>query len=509
MSSENPAYGGGEMRSVGTAIIGAGMSGLVMGIRLKQAGRPFVILEKAESVGGTWRENTYPGLSCDVPSFFYSLSFEPNLDWSHRFSPGAEILAYFENIAGKYGLEGDISFGQAVTDARFEDGSWTIQTSDGETIRADFLVDATGPLHIKNYPQILGLDRFEGVQFHSAAWDHGVPLEGKRIGVVGNGSTGVQMMAPLSKAASDLTMFQRTPQWIFPIGNRPYTERERAWKRRLPILGRITRTFYKTIFDRASAGVVEDGMWRRRMARGCREHLEAVEDPALRAKLKPDYQPGCKRLILSTDFYPTLAKEHVHLVTEGIDHIEPGGIVTEDGKLHELDVLVLATGFRAHEWGIANVVGKEGLSLKEAWAQGPRTYRSVTMPGFPNFFMIVGPNSPIGNISIIDVSETQTRYILDCIERIGREPGKVLAPKREAAEKFQTDLREAMKSTIWVTGCNSWYVDPEGTPTLWPWPAHEFHRVMAKPDFADFEFLEATSLAATSGNARPARIAPD
>jgi cation diffusion facilitator CzcD-associated flavoprotein CzcO len=472
-------------------IIGAGMSGLLMGIRLQKAGKRFRIYEKATSVGGTWRENSYPGLTCDVPSFFYCYSFEPNLDWSHRFSPGPEIREYFERVAEKYGLLQHISFGRTITGARYEEGGWSVETSDGEQIRADVLIDATGPLHIKNYPQIPGLERFEGAMFHSADWDHGVDLVGKRIGVVGNGSTGVQMMEPLSEVASQLTMFQRTAQWIFPVGNRPYTERERKWTRRLPILGKLTRAFYKRIFDLASVGVVEDGFWRRRMARGCREYLATVKDPELRRKLTPDYEPGCKRLILSTSFYPTLEKETVDLVTDGIDHVEPRGIVTTDGRLHELDVLVLATGFRPHEWGIDNVVGADGLSLKEAWAQGPRTYRSITMPGFPNFFMIVGPNSPIGNISIIDVSETQTKYILDCIRLLERQEGKALTPKRDAAVAFQESLREAMKGTIWVTGCKSWYLDPDGVPTLWPWPAKRFHQVMRRPDFSHFDLIDA------------------
>jgi cation diffusion facilitator CzcD-associated flavoprotein CzcO len=468
------------------------MSGLLMGIRLQKAGKRFRILEKAASVGGTWRENTYPGLTCDVPSFFYSYSFEPNPDWSHRFSPGPEIRAYFERVAEKYDLLKYITFGTTVTSARYEDGGWLVETSGGEIFRADVLVDATGPLHIKHRPEIPGIERFEGACFHSADWDHEVELRGKRIAVIGNGSTGVQMMEPLSEVASHLTLFQRTAQWIFPVGNKPYSERERKWTRRLPILGWLTRAFYKWVFDKASVGVTEEGYWRRRMAEGCRAHLEKVTDPELRRKLTPDYEPGCKRLILSTNFYRTVQKEHVDVVTEGIDRIEPRGIVTNDGELHELDVLVLATGFRPHEWGISHVVGAEGLTLKEAWAQGPRTYRSVTMPGFPNYFMIVGPNSPIGNISIIDVSETQTSYIFDCIERLEREEGKALVPKREAAEAFQASLREAMKGTVWVTGCNSWYLDPEGTPTLWPWSAKRFHQVMRRPDFSDFELVDAS-----------------
>jgi len=473
-----------------TVIIGAGMSGLLMGIRLQKAGKRFHIYEKATSVGGTWRENRYPGLTCDVPSFFYSYSFEPNPDWSHRFSPGPEIRGYFERTAEKYGLLEHISFGETITSARYEDGGWAIETGSGAHSRADVLVDATGPLHIKNYPSIPGLDRFEGTMFHSADWDHTVRLEGKRIGVIGNGSTGVQMMEPLSELAAHLTMFQRTPQWIFPVGNKRYSERERSWTRRLPILGKLTRAFYKQVFELGSVGVVQDGYWRRSMAKGCREYLETVKDPELRRKLTPDYEPGCKRLILSNRFYPTLQKENVDLVSESIDRIEPRGIVTGDGQLHELDVLVLATGFRPHDWGIDPIIGPEGTSIKEAWAQGPRTYRSVTMPGFPNFFMLVGPNSPIGNISIIDVSETQTQYVLACIRRIEQE-GKALAPKREAALAFQASLKEAMKDTVWVTGCDSWYLDPEGTPTLWPWSAGRFRKMMRRPDFADFDLIDA------------------
>jgi cation diffusion facilitator CzcD-associated flavoprotein CzcO len=288
-------------------------------------------------------------------------------------------------------------------------------------------------------------------------------------------------------------MFQRTPQWVFPIGNKRYSDREQAWTRRLPILGRLTREFYKRIFDAASVGVTEDGFWRRRMQRGCREYLASLKDPELRRKLTPDYEPGCKRLILSTSFYPTLEKERVELVTESIERIEERGVVTRDGRLHELDVLVLATGFRPHDWGIDNVIGVAGRSIKEAWETGPRTYRSISMPGFPNFFMIVGPNSPIGNISVIDVSETQANYIMDCIAQLEREGGKALSPKPEAAEAFQQSLREAMKGTVWVSGCKSWYLDPDGTPTLWPWSAHRFHQVMRRPDFGDYDRIDSTS----------------
>jgi cation diffusion facilitator CzcD-associated flavoprotein CzcO len=477
-----------EKRPIEVCIIGAGMSGMAMGIALQRAGiQSFRILEKAHSVGGTWRENRYPGLSCDVPSFFYSYSFEPKPDWTHRFSPGPEIRAYFEHVAEKYGLLPHIRFGETVESARFEDGGWNVETGSGEQLRADVLIDATGPLHIKSYPEIQGIESFEGDLFHSADWQEDVPLEGKKIGVIGNGSTGVQMMTPLSEVASQLTMFQRTAQWIYPIGNRPYSERERKWTKRLPVLGSLTRLLYKKIFELSSVGVTRAGYLRRRMARGCRENLESIADPVLRAKLTPDYEAGCKRLILSTSFYPTMQKQNVDLVSDDIDHIEARGIVTKDGTLHELDVLVLATGFRAHAWGVEQIVGASGLSLKEAWAQGPRTYRSVTIPDFPNYFMLVGPNSPIGNISVIDVAETQAQYVMDCIERIRSRAGTTLAPTREAALGFQQELKDAMKGTVWVTGCSSWYLDPDGVPTLWPWSAGRFHQVMRKPRFEDFE----------------------
>jgi len=480
------------LREPEICIVGAGMSGLLMGIRLKQAGiESFRIHEKASSLGGTWRENTYPGLTCDVPSFFYSYSFEPNLDWSRRFSPGPEILAYFERVAEKYDLLPHIAFDSKITDARYRDGRWSIETSRGEKTTADVLVTASGALHQWRYPEIDGLEKFEGAKFHSAAWDHGVKLEGKRIGVVGNGSTGVQMMAPLSEVASQLTMFQRTAQWIAPVGNHVYTPAETRRKHRIPFLARLARFYYQQMFEVFSVAVVEPGRRRRGVADRCRKYLASVEDPELRRKLTPDYEPMCKRLIMSRDFYPTLTKEHVELVTEGIDHVEARGVVTRDGRLHELDVLVLATGFDTHAWGVEHVVGEDGRSLKEAWAQGTRAYRSVAVSGFPNFFMLVGPNSPIGNISLIDVSEVQADYIMQCIRLLREGQVRALAPTAEATRAFHERLLEAMKDTVWVTGCSSWYLDADGVPNTWPWTARRFHQEMRKPTLADFELHRA------------------
>ncbi len=479
-------------RDLKICIVGAGMSGLLMGIRLKKAGiEDFQIYEKKSSVGGTWRENAYPGLACDVPSHFYSYSFELNPDWTQRFSKGPEILAYFERVAEKYELLPHIKFDHEITSARYEGGKWFIETSAGEKTEADFLIAASGPLHHKHYPTIEGLESFEGAMFHSAAWDYDVKLEGKRIGVIGTGSTGTQMMAPLSEVASHLSLFQRTAEWIMPMPNEEYTSSQRRWMRRFPIVAWLIRRHYKRMYEAFSVALVEDGSTRRIMGDRCRAHLASIEDPELRRKLTPDYEPMCKRLVLSVDFYPTLQKEHVDLVTEPIDHVEPRGIVTEDGKLHELDVLVLATGFHAQTWGIDQVVGEDGLSLEQAWAKGRRPYRSVAIPGFPNFFMLVGPYSPIGNVSIIDVSETQVAYILKCIRPIREGKAAAIAPTAQATQVFHESLLEAMKGTVWVTGCNSWYLDEEGVPISWPWSAKRFHKELRKPNFDDFELRSA------------------
>jgi cation diffusion facilitator CzcD-associated flavoprotein CzcO len=475
-------------------IVGAGMSGLLMGIRLQKAGYSnFRILEKASSVGGTWRENTYPGLSCDVPSFFYSYSFETNLDWSHRFAPGPEIRSYFERVAEKYDLNRSISFDTEITNAVHTGSEWRIETRSGEKSRADILILATGPLHHKHFPEIEGLESFAGKCFHTAAWDHEVPLEGQRIGMIGTGATAAQATTPLAEMASHLTIFQRTPQWIFPIGNKAYSDRERGLKRRFPFLASITRAYYKRIFELSSSAVTRPGFFRRRLSKGCRDHLETVSDPELRRKLTPDYEPGCKRLVMSRDFYPSVQRENVHLETNGIERIEPRGVVTHDGKLHELDVLVLATGFHPHAWGIDHVTGDRGLSLKQAWQQGTRTYRSVAMPGFPNLFMLAGPNCPLGNISVIDVSETVAEYVLGCLDRFIQDDIQTLTPSEEATRRFNESLVQAMDSTIWTTGCDSWYLGEDGIPGLWPWTAGRFHTEMKRPDFADYDLIRTTS----------------
>ena len=427
---------GEDERALRVAVIGAGMSGILAAIKLREVGiTDLTIYEKADRLGGTWRDNTYPGLSCDVPSHLYSYSFEPNPEWSHRFSPGAEIQAYFEKVAAKYDVEALIAYNAEVTHAAFDDGKWRLEIKDGRTDVVDIVLTATGVLHHPVYPDIDGLDSFAGVSFHSARWDHDVPLAGKRVGIIGTGSTGIQILPAIVDEVSNVSLFQRTAQWIFPLPNPEHTEEEKAAFRASPELMRATyldlaERFQNTI----SRAVVGDEVQMQRIAAACRANLEEnVRDPDLRRKLTPDYQVACKRLIMSDQFYPAIQKLNAHLVTEAIDRIEPEGVRTVDGRLHEFDVLVLATGFDGHRFmRPIQIVGRDGRTLEDAWADANEAYRSVAVPGFPNFFMMVGPNSPIGNFSLIMISEMQLAYIMQLVDLIRTGRYREVAPTAAA-----------------------------------------------------------------------------
>jgi cation diffusion facilitator CzcD-associated flavoprotein CzcO len=470
-------------------IMGAGMSGMCMGIQLLKAGiQNFVIYEKKDTIGGTWRENTYPGLTCDIPSFFYTYSFEPNPRWTHRFPPGSEIQQYFLNVFHKYGLDNYTRFKEEVTEARYEDGRWKVRTSSGIEDSAEFLVSAAGILHHPAMPDIPGLDTFKGAMFHSARFDHSVPQQGKRIGVVGTGSTAVQMMEPLSQVAERVFMFQRTAQWIYPMGNKEFSKRWINLMTRYPGLPTMIYHLQKDLLDWFLPAVVKPGLRRRFLAYLCKKHLDKVRDPVLRAKLTPDYQPGCKRLIMSGTFYDTIQKPNVTLVTDGIEKIEPEGIRLKTGELIALDVMILATGFNAHAYmRPTKMYGENGLSLEQAWQQGPKALRSLAMPGFPNFFMLMGPHCPVGNYSLIAVAEYATNHIMKFIRMFMEQRFDQIAPRPEAVAAFYKDVAGAMPQTIWSTGCKSWYYGPTGQPELWPWTAKKFEHDLKEPNLAEYE----------------------
>ena len=481
-------------RDLRFAIIGAGMAGILSAIRLEENGfHDYTLYEKADRAGGTWRENTYPGVACDVPSHLYSYSFAPNPEWSHRFSPGDEIEAYFERIAREHGLEARTRFGEEIERCEFVDGRWQLRAKSGLTDEADVVIAATGVLHHPAIPDIEGLEDFGGALFHSARWDHGVALDGQRIGVIGTGSTGVQIVSALVSRVRKLSLFQRTAQWIMPQENPPYSEQEKAGFRAHPEeLQRLHADISKLFAEGFANAVVDaDSPQMKAIEEACRDNLErSVTDPVLREKLRPNYRAACKRLVISPDFYDAIQSPNAELVTESIERVEAGGVRTSDGRLHELDVLVMATGFRADRFmRPMQVVGRGGRSLDEAWAERPVAYLSISIPHFPNFFMLNGPNGPVGNFSLIEVAELQFDYILQLVDELASGACREVCASEEATRAFDAERVEAARKTVWTTGCHSWYLDDRGIPATWPWPFDRFREEMARPRPEAFERL--------------------
>jgi cation diffusion facilitator CzcD-associated flavoprotein CzcO len=483
--------GGGE-RPLRFAIIGAGMAGIGAAIKLREAGYDdFTLYEKAERLGGTWRENSYPGIACDVPSHLYSYSFEPNPDWSHRYSPGAEIQRYFEGVAERHRVSERIRFGEEVARCERVDGRWRITTQRGLRDDVDVVIGATGVLHHPNLPQLPGLESFSGEGFHSARWDHGVPLDGRRIGIIGTGSTAVQVVSALVGRVGKLSLFQRTAQWIAPQENPPFTDQERELFRREPErMRRLHEDLSRAFAENFSNAVVDaNSPPMKLLEEVCRANLENnVHDPELRERLRPNYRAACKRLIVSADFYQAIQQPNAELVSEGIERIEPRGVRTRDGRLHELDVLVLATGFRVDRFlRPIEVVGHQGKRLESVWEKRPSAYLSITIPGFPNLFLLNGPNGPVGNFSLIEVAELQLAYILQLVALLRDGRCREIDVSEDETARFDAERVEAAKTTIWGTGCRSWYLDDRGIPAVWPWSFDRFREKMAEPKLEAFE----------------------
>jgi len=469
-------------------IIGAGMSGICLGALLLRAGIEDVVLfEKNDDLGGTWRDNSYPGIACDVPSRFYQFTFAPNPDWTHRYSPGAEIHAYFERVAVQTGVAPRIRFGTTVTETRWTGEAWTVTTDDGASAEFDFVVSATGILHHPRYPEIEGLDDFAGPAFHSARWDHGVDPTDQRVGLIGTGSTGVQILTALAGNVEQLVLFQRTPHWVVELANPEFKPLTRRLHQRFPAYDLLSYHVNRRMIESLSPALLHPGRTRAFLTWVCRRQLRKIEDPELRAKLTPDTQPMCRRLIISPGYYDAIQDPSVDLVTDRIERITPAGVVTDDGTEHPVDVLVLATGFDAHAYvRPMRLIGPGGLTLEEAWADGPRAYRTVAVPGFPNFFMLMGPNSPVGNYALTAIAETQAGYVLDWVQRWRRGEYTTASPTLAATEEYYRQVDSALPDTVWATGCDSWYLGQNGKPELFPW-APEQHKVMLA-ELRDDEF---------------------
>jgi cation diffusion facilitator CzcD-associated flavoprotein CzcO len=479
-------------RTLRTIVIGAGMAGLLAGIRLRQRGDDnFAIYEKGDRVGGTWRENTYPGLACDTPAHSYTYSFAYNPDWGSYYAPGPEIREYFEHVAQRFDLHRSIRFNSPIARCVWRDGLWHVTTQDGLTDSGHVLIAATGVLHHPMTPDIPGLGSFEGTCFHSARWDHSVPLDGKRIGVIGNGSTGVQIVSALAGRASRVIHFQRSAQWIMPGPDRLYTDEEKRAFREYPAKIEAVRNGPEAAARRArftSAIIDVDSPELAEIQAIVEKNLEdSVRDPALKEKLRPNYRAACKRMIFSGTYYEAIQHPDAFLETTPIERIDANGIRMKDGRLHELDVIALATGFRVDRFvRPIEVVGEGGRKLDDLWAEHPRAYYALAVPGFPNMCLLNGPTGPVGNFSLIDIAEKQWDYFDQLAELVRTGKARSFSPSMAALETYEARREQAARKTVFASGCKSWYLDANGDPQVWPWSWDHFVNVMAKPELADF-----------------------
>jgi cation diffusion facilitator CzcD-associated flavoprotein CzcO len=477
------------------AIIGAGHSGICLGMLLKRAGiDDFVILEKAATLGGTWRENTYPGASCDAPSFLYSFSFAQKTDWSRRFAWQPELLGYAAQCAVEAGLLAHCRFNSEVTSARFDEARnlWRVERADGSAIEAGFLVSGVGQLHRPAIPDLPGRSDFAGPQFHSARWDHSVDLTGKRVVVIGNAASAVQFVPQIAPHAAQLTIFQRSANWLLPRKDRLYSPRLHRVMTRWPWLAKLRHDWQWFFFGEMMLTPlmkrVRIAQWAARQ-RSLLHLRRQVRDPTLRAKLVPDYPIGARRVLFNDDYYPALGRRNVRLVTESIQRIEATGVRTREGELHEADVMVFATGFKATEFlAPIQVTGPGGRTLAEKWRRGAHAYLGVTVSGFPNFFMLYGPNTNLGHNSILVMIEAQAAYVVQAIEGMQARGLRRLDVRREVMDEYNRRLAQDLEKSVWADAKSSWYKLADGTITNnWPHGTIRYRRLLRTVDLHDYE----------------------
>ncbi len=464
----------GTAREVRAVVIGTGFAGIAMAVELRRLGiTDFVVLERADDVGGTWRDNTYPGAACDVPSHLYSFSFAPNPDWTRSFSPQGEIHAYLRLVAHEHGVYDHCIFGADVVRAQWSDtdARWTVESTKG-TFRSSLLIAGAGALSEPKDPDLPGLASFEGRTFHSARWDHGYDLAGANVAVIGTGASAIQFVPQIAPSVGHLDVYQRTAPWVIPRRDRAFTRVERFAFRHVPGYQRMARSAIYWARETFALGYLKGPRFSAPAQRIAASHLaKQVPDPNLRARLTPSFRIGCKRVLISNDWYPALQRPNVDLVTDGIAEVRARTIVAQDGTERAADAIVFATGFHVTDAPIAELIHDgNGVPLSDAWAEGAQAYRGTTVSGYPNLFFIVGPNTGLGHTSMVFMIESQVAYISDAISRMDIDGLAAVAPTPKAEQGYNERLQAQLTGTVWNSGgCQSWYLDAHGRNTaIWP-----------------------------------------
>jgi cation diffusion facilitator CzcD-associated flavoprotein CzcO len=467
------------------AIVGAGFGGISAAVLLNRAGyRDLAVFERGDRVGGVWSHNTYPGIACDVPSHLYEFSFAPNPDWSRRYSPGEEIQAYVERVAREEGVLDRVRTNTEVTAARFDEDRerWVVHTSAGEH-EADVLITACGQLSVPTIPPIPGKDDFAGPSFHTAEWDHDVDVTDKRVAIIGTGCSTIQVAPAIQPDVAQLDIYQRSPGWTIPKMDHAYPEWAKSLFRRVPAVQWLDRMATFAFMDVGAAAMTSRRWMIAPFAAAGRKQIEkAIDDPVLRAKVTPEDEIGCKRIMLTDAWYPTLTKPNVDLVTDPIERITAEGVQTADGTLRPADVIVFGTGFKTHAFvAPMEITGRGGQTLEQKWAGVPKAYYGLTVSGFPNMFLLYGPNTNGGTGSVIYTVEAGTNHVIAALRELEARRARTIELRQEAADAFDRELRAALATSVWHTGCTSWYVDEDGNdPSQWPHMWSTYRRRTAK-----------------------------
>ncbi|MEM9104024.1 MAG: NAD(P)/FAD-dependent oxidoreductase [Pseudomonadota bacterium] len=484
-----------DMKTLDVLIIGAGFAGICAGIRLDRSGiKNFRIYDKADGIGGTWWNNTYPGAACDVPSHLYCYSFEPNPNWSRQYAPQAEIQAYIEGCADKYGLRDRIHLGRHIRSLSYDDetANWHAVFDDGEELVARFVINGSGGLHKPLMPDFKDRDQFAGTTMHTAEWDNEFDVTGKDIAMIGSAASAIQVLPAIAPDAKSVTLYQRTPNYVLPRNDFEYSDRQKKWFARLPLLSRLYRTFIFYFLEYRFFPIIVKQDFRAKRSEEVKRYIQyKVRGRKQRKAALPQYEMGCKRILISDDFYDALNEDNVEVISDPIDHMTKTGIVSSDGTERNFDAIIYATGYdmQGHMFSI-DVTGANGQNLREIWKDRAESYLGVMVPGLPNYFMVTGPNTGVGTTSVVFMIEQSVNWIVRCIRKAGN--NRIVKVSEQANSDYNRKIQSALADTVWATSCNSWYKKSDGSiETLYPFDARTFRRQMRRIDKSHVHFEKA------------------